>query len=354
MIKSVRFDTQIFEWQRRGGISRYFSELMQGLSRQDVDVRPSKVWTANEHLSRTRVRRPPSGPLRAERVLRLLNGTRADDTDVFHSTYYDYRHFDRFQRARALRVVTVHDMIPELMPEQFTRGNPHLAKEQYVRAADLVLCVSQQTADAMLACYGQVAGRVVVTPLGVGEAFHATQSHGSAEPYVLYVGDRQGYKDFGTLLRGLATPELAQVRLVLAGGSALRRDEFEALEALGLSGRTAQTFPDDAGLARLYAGARAFVLTSLMEGFGLPVLEAMASGCPCLLADTPLMREVSGGFSTFFEPGDADDLRFQLTRLVRDGVDSPAREAALAHARRFTWQRTADVTFEAYAMDLAA
>ncbi len=353
----VRYDDQIFTLQPRGGISRYFVELMRCyVADPSLGVRPEprRMWTRNQHLvdaGRGCRLQIPLGDRR--RALASANAARPrrPGASVVHHTYYDVRYLRR-GIGGARRAVTVYDMVPEIFPELFPSGNPHLAKRDFVAAADVVFCISEATRDDLVAHYGRPAAPIVVTPLGVDPAFGPDQppAAGLPERYLLHVGNRAAYKDFPVLVRALGAAGLPNdVRLVVTGGGPLTSEEHELLAEQGWAQRTVKRDLSDTDLARAYAHALCFVFPSRYEGFGLPTVEAMASGCPAVLADSSSHPEVGGDAAVYFPPGDVDALAGALRRVVDDvATRTELSIAGLARASRFTWARTAELTAEAY------
>lgn len=351
----VYFDEQAFTLQSRGGVSRYFVELMKAF-RSDgsyrIEVTTPRLWSANEHLIDAGMgRRLPDPPSHRKEVHRaanlLLRG--AGIPDLVHHTYYA-RGYLRQHRARA-RVVTVYDMIPELFPKLFPRGNPHLDKRKYVARADLIVCISEATRKDLVDIYGTPSARTVVTPLGVDPEFQpgATRPPGLPDRYVLFVGDRVGYKDFVVLAKAFAATSDPHVHLVAVGGGAWRDVERALLERLGIAARSHQRTLSDADLAGAYANALCFVFPSRYEGFGLPTLEAMACGCPTILVHSSSHPEVGGSAALYFPPEDDAELTRLLDRVVGDDARrDQLASAGLAQARTFGWDRTARLTADAY------
>ena len=144
-----------------------------------------------------------------------------------------------------------------------------------------------------------------------------------------------------TCLRGLS--------LVAVGGGPFNGEELAELLSLGIADRVMQMSLGEAGLARAYNHATAFVFPSLYEGFGLPTLEAMASGCPVILADSPTHREVGGEVARFFPPGDVESLAREIELLAEDDeIRGRLGGAGQARAAEFTWERTTELTVNAY------
>jgi glycosyltransferase involved in cell wall biosynthesis len=356
----VGFDDQAF-FQRRGGISRYFVELIRALS-TDPSLGISPIlgarWSNNGHLVEAGLSAPLPGTLgewtQASKLEFLANSRargRARRASVIHQTYY-HPWWIRTRRGTKV-VITVHDMIPELEPDLFA-SNPHLKKEQYVRRADLILCVSESTKRDLFAVYGDLDADVRVTLLGVDERFQPDGPiHADLpSPFILFVGKRDAYKDFFVLAEAYAGSTSRFRALVAVGGGAPNDDEREGIRKLGLADRFVWVGPDDELLRRIYRSASLFVFPSRYEGFGLPTLEAMASGTPTVLARSSSLPEVGGDAALYFPPGDVDELR----RIIEVLSDEPQTLATLgvsglAQAKRFSWARTARSTAAGYLAD---
>jgi len=350
------FDDQIFLSQVRGGISRYFVELIREFSADathGVDVVMPWRWIRNRHALEAGLGRALPLPGRS-RLLRLANRTfprRSARPEVEHRTFYMRRYLAR--RSAAPTVVTVYDMIPELFPELFPFGNPHQMKREFVQEADAVICISERTRTDLLQVYGSIQSPIIVTPLGVGSQFRpgAYQQPWLPQKYVLFVGDRHGYKDFPVALESFA--EIAHqhdgLRLVLVGGGVLSEREKALASQWGVRDLVTQCDVRDADLPGVYARAQAFVFPSQYEGFGLPTVEAMASGTPVILADSSALPEVGGDAALYFPPGDAAALAALLSQVLGDPAFRKDRiNDGRARASAYTWHRTATGTAAAY------
>lgn len=353
----MAFDHQIFLRQARGGISRYFTELIRNYSnRADLGVRPvlRQALGVNHHLAQAipgqHVLHPiPSrfwgAALRAEQALIR----KRQSVDILHHTYYDAA---ALEDAGGVPVVsTVHDMIPELLPEHFPEGNPHLDKALYIERSDLVLCVSEATRTDLLRLHPGCAGRAVVVHLACSSVFAVPHRRPPWAPpqYVLFVGARGGYKDFEVLLQAYASSGL-DIPLVCAGGGPWSEAEQERILDHGLSvPRVTQRDVSDEELIGLYQHAMVFVFPSSHEGFGLPVLEAMTAGCPVVISDARALVEVAGDASARFARGDAGRLADVLVALWDEpDLQQDLRERGRARADAYSWERTADRTAVLY------
>ncbi|MGH3754361.1 MAG: glycosyltransferase family 4 protein [Pseudonocardiaceae bacterium] len=342
---------------QRSGIGRYTAELLRELAiRSDVDVTVTAFTARGQGALRAAV--PPGirvrgGPVPA-RALRALwqrvswppTELLATSADVLHAT-----NFVLPPSRRARGVVTVHDLAfldrPDyLAPQQ--RTLPDLVARSVARAA--VVCTpSNAVAEQVARRLGIAAERIVVTPLGVDRAWLGAAAPAEAlrtrlglpPQYLLFVGAAQPRKGLDVLLDAHASqPGLAPLVLAGPAGWGPARTASSRVRTVG--------YLDDADLRCVVAGATALVLPSRDEGFGLPVLEAMAAGVPVVCSDLPALREVAGGLAMLVPPGDPAALAAALAVVNDADVDPAAAAARRAHAARYTWQACAEATVRAY------
>jgi glycosyltransferase involved in cell wall biosynthesis len=240
--------------------------------------------------------------------------------------------------AHPRTVVVIHDAAALRNPGWYSRSFvawqrallPRLA-----RRALHVLTVSEFSKAELVELLGADPGRITVVPGGVGEAFRPDAEPARRDrPYVLCVASHTARKNLGAL------EELARhVDVVVAGG---HRPQFAAERLRGL---TLLGHVPDAELPGLYAGAEAFVLPSAYEGFGLPVLEAMACGTPVVCTDAGALPETAGGAARVVAVG---ELAAATVDLLGDASErARLRGAGLRHAQRFTWDAAARATHAA-------
>ncbi len=347
----VAFDDQIFVRQRKGGITRVFSELLRVFGqRQDlgVQVELEFVFTRSDlPMSGRLPLRIPAGTLLDRRAVagglnRLLSRPRRS-SDLLHVTYYDRASLRR--AAGRLVVSSVHDMIPELHPE-LVGQRVHGDKLEVLRSSDLVLCGSRTARADLEAVCGRLDAMVRVCPYGTRLLPQSPVASGRRRNLLLYVGPRNGYKSFATLLDALSlVPRSIPVEVVCVGGGAFDGDEA----VVGAGHLVRHVEADDKLLATLYSVASVLVSTSLAEGFGLPVLEAMAAGCPVLISDIPVYREIAATAAAYFAPGDESDLAARLVELLED--DDLRRSRSTTGRERAsvqTWEACAAGTANAY------
>lgn len=240
-------------------------------------------------------------------------------------------------RVPSPAVVTVQDLSFEREPSLMSRTDRLVFRTvvpRAVRRAARVLAISERTKRDLVELYGVPAEKVVVTPLGVDPLFRP--SGDGAHGYALFVGAIQARKD---PLAALDAARSAGLPLVAVGPE---KDSALADE-LRRRGADVRGYVPKEELAMLYANAACLILPSRYEGFGLPVVEAMASGTPVVAAPDAALREVAGDAALFAERG-------ELGEAVRRAVDERERWAAagVARARRFSWSDTAQRTLDVY------
>ncbi len=373
---TVAFDREAFLMQKSGGVSRYFSSLIREFLKDPaLNIDPLLLFSAtvNGHLADLDVagvahlpfanvnilaakviQRQPSARLR-ETFFSILGGGGSVQSkcDVVHLTHFQPRERDLQSGARV--AITVHDMISEMRPSDWHGRNPHPRKRELVLSADLVFCVSHTTADLLNEVYGKIPGMVVTAPHGVDSAIFrqraAPQPNALGRPYVLYVGSRSRYKNFGMLLEALSMLRNKghDLGLVLAGGGMLRTTERRSIARVLSRREFLHCSPTDLQLASLYNGAAAFCFPSLQEGFGLPILEAMACGCPAVISDIPAFHEVGGDAAEYFEPCVAESLAHKMLIVLEDSERRKRLQVSgLERAETFTWHNTAKLVRQAY------
>jgi glycosyltransferase involved in cell wall biosynthesis len=246
-------------------------------------------------------------------------------------------------------IVTVHDLSFEYVPDVMSLRDRLLFRTQVprsVRRANRVLTGSERTKRDLIERYRVPEEKIVVTPYGVDPTFSPDGPRGEGD-YALFVGAIQPRKDPLGAIEALAMLD-SNLRLILAGPEKRDGEEVrEAVRRLGLDGRVELVgHVERDELAALYRGAACLVFPSRYEGFGLPVLEAMASGTPVVAARGGAVPEVAGSAAVLVEPGDPVELAGGIERALADRERLVA--AGLDRVQRFSWTETARRTLEVY------
>jgi glycosyltransferase involved in cell wall biosynthesis len=264
---------------------------------------------------------------------------------------------------RVARVVTLLDLIWLHQREAWDATGAGRAmgalSRSSARRADRVIAISQAARDDFVANLGLDASRIDVTPLGVKPPTAAEPDHEADLRHrlalddaqvVLCVAQKRPYKNLGVLIRAAAKVEERPV-VVLVGAPTPHEEELKHLAArLGMQERVRFVgWVSEADLEAIYRLAACFVLPSLIEGFGLPVLEAMARDVPVACSNRTAMAEVAGDAALLFDPDDQQAVTESIRRLLRDReLASSLVHRGRERVRLFTWERTAAATFASY------
>lgn len=357
----------------RTGIGHYVAELATALAREpDVQLSLFHGWGWSSELPQATLPgysrlapllRQVPGAYRARRWMeqRRFDQRRCETIDLYHEPSLWPLAFE------GPTVMTLHDLThlryPETQPlarlREIERRLDHA-----VQQAQLILTDSQFIADEAQRHFGVPAERLRVAPLGVAARFHprspeavdsVLKAHGlEAGRYFLCVGTLEPRKNLSLALRAHARlPESIRQAfpLFIVGMSGWQHAQLnDELKKAMASGHVclAGYLPDEQ-VAHLLAGARALIFPSLYEGFGLPLLEAMASGIPIITTRCSAMPEVAGQAGNYCQPDDPQGMRDAMCRLIEDHSHwQVCREAGLQQAALFTWERCAKVTAHAY------
>jgi glycosyltransferase involved in cell wall biosynthesis len=336
----ILYDGQIYADQTRGGISRYFTNL---IDRLPIDIHPTLNCTYRQQKSyypnhpNLQLQEFPN--FRPYRIAHQLRGqyfrclNDRQHFNIFHPTYYFLLTQESFDRVRHPLVITVCDMIHEIFADTSTNDGTIGAKQAAIEAADAILCISENTKNDLIKYFPAAESKAVVTYLA--SEFNSQRSEGIqtplARPYFLYVGARtKEYKNFDTLL--------------LAFAKVASTDSDLYLCVVGAPFNNAERQK-----AALYRGSIAFVYPSLYEGFGIPPLEAMACGTVVVAANSSSIPEVVGDAGILFNPKSVGD----LADIMSDLLHSPSqRDRLIAKGQErhqlFSWEKTAAQTVEVY------
>jgi len=353
--RPVVYTGDIFRLQSRGGISRYFGELIARLKRpaevaagwHQSRVLPGlavPVGEASYLAHRTGLTRPRALLNAAWDRRRLAAAARGGA--ILHPTYY---RDPRALPSGAPLVATVYDMAHERFPELFRRRpwsapDPARWKGALCARADRVVCISEATRRDLLERLDVLASKVRVIHAGAPDwtKVAARPIAGAEASFFLWVGERHTYKNFARTLEAWAASRAGrETRLLCVGGGPLRPDERAAVARSGADGRVLQRDASDEELRWAYENAAGLLYTSLCEGFGLPVLEAMSLGCPVVGSPAAALPEVAGNDAILADPESRESLAAAIDRCLDEGRAFGRADALRARAAQFSWDRCA-------------
>jgi len=366
----VIVDGIIYQYQSYGGISRLYSEILPRMCTMDDSIHISLLTSVglntplpvHSHIHQCYL--PP-----VERFLRptqlwwpFITHIRVSIArlkmkiakgSIWHSTYYTM-----LPKWDGPVVVTVVDMIYERFGHLFNGLMNDLFRTQKRRCvvtADIVVCISETTKRDVQEFYSIDADKIEVVPLAFSKSFRLLNKiersffQAIKRPFFLYVGDRPHYKNFQGLLHAYsAWMGEKEVDLIVVG-KPWSREEKRSLSDLHITDRVhLWKHVDDQTLCFLYNQALAFIYPSFYEGFGIPLLEAMACGCPVVASRIPSTIEIAGECPIYFEPKDTGDFLTALDTAFSEGRSSERVRLGLNLVNRYSWDNTARQTLEIY------
>lgn len=381
----VLYDYQAFDMQSHGGVTRCFAELyrhrpasldaeisvletdnayLQNIGfKKTGDVYRNFLWRKDSDIKRflfklyynikygyySKWDRKPD-----LNVYDSVSKIRKGDYDVLHPTFF-FSYFLAHLGNKPF-VITVHDMIPELFPEYFASDDIQIVQKQVVipKAAHIV-AVSEHTKNDLIRLMGIPEDRVSVIYHGADEEPYNPSSVISYDyEYILFVGDRQLYKNFKSFCCNCA-PILKRHHdlMVICTGKPFTKDEISFLETLGVRDCFINIFVQTTQeLMDLYHNAVAFVYPSEYEGFGIPILEAYKADCPVMLNHASCFPEIAGDAAIYFDmKDDRSDFEEQFETLYH--MDGNERMTLLEKQRvrlqRYSWKKSAKALADVYA-----
>lgn len=336
----VVYDNIIFGGQKAGGISVVWYELLSRALRDHLDVQ-FVDFPDNHNIMREKLGDLPnvirSVPSRYKKYCKYLPVLcRSKEPFVFHSSFFRY-----CPLPNAINVTTVHDFTNELFQAGSGARKERWIKDNAIRHSDYIVCISENTKRDFERFYPSFPKeRIKVIYNGVSDDFFVSDSLGwpfdfPKSNYVLFVGERDGYKNFELVVEIL---KQYQIDIVLTG-KPLNDNEVKQLQEIKgvyyYAGRVSSDL-----LNKLYNNAFALVYPSLYEGFGLPVIEAQRAGCPVIAAAASSIPEIIGDRALLMETPTPESLIEKLNQLQMDNIRNTAVASGLENSKRFSWEKT--------------
>lgn len=375
----ILFDHQAFMLQRYGGVSRCFIELVSHLPK-NVDAKISllesqNVYALNSHFCKPigyyfqhfpihrwnmfdrwyRLRGKDSSEYwdtLKYNYIRTIKELKKGSFDIFHPTYYD-DYFLSYLKGKPF-VLTIHDMIPELYPQFFSKDDFQIRmKCKLAPLASAIVAVSETTKRDIIRILGVSEKKVHVVYHGCSFPEVRNVSAPYQFPYILYVGARRNYKNFTPFVRSIV-PLLEKYKdlYVVCTGNPFDDKEKAFLDGLKVRNRFVQRWiKDDEELYSLYHYAVCFVYPSDYEGFGIPILEAYKADCPVVLNRTSCFPEIAQDAAVYFEMNSGDsDLSEQLERmlLMTEEDKTTLLSKQRIRLKAFSWERSAKKLVSVY------
>jgi glycosyltransferase involved in cell wall biosynthesis len=345
------YDHFIFSFQKYGGISKYFSEVLNNIPRGCWEL--PILCSDNEYLKT--ILCMPQRNLFGSRDFRRKIYVQAElskpytiyaamkkDFDVYHQTFYDNFLFPYVKSKRM--VTTCHDLILFKYPVNnfYWKKIAAHQKKSFARA-DHIIAISQNTKREMIELFDIPENKITVIYHGADKRQTVSEGRVFDFPYILYVGARVDNKNWENFVRAYAmvNKKYGDVRLVCTWQH-FSKQEQALLRSLQVEEKAICVRADEKTMARLYRDAEMFVYPSVYEGFGMPILEAMVYDCPVVLSNTSCFPEIAGDAGFYFNPYEIEDIAEKIVRLLTDSA-LRKKQIALGKERvaHFSWEKCA-------------
>lgn len=291
------------------------------------------------------------------------------DVDLVHVPYFEPYFITLPIKKSKKTVVTVHDLTPLVFKEKFPAGIKGKLKwevqKKALQNADFIITDSHSSKNDIHKFTGISMNKIEVVYLAAAKHFKKTNSSNKKlikkykipEQFLFYVGDATWNKNLPNLIKAV---NKTSYNLIIAGNAFVNKDydktnpwNHDLHEAQVLAGSNKNIYPigyvSDQDLVDLYNLAKAFIMPSFYEGFGLPILEAMQSGCPVITSRAGSIEEVADSAAYFVEPDNIDSIVNGINEVMEnESIRNALSEKGLSQAKKFSWQDTADETNKVY------
>jgi len=360
----ILIDHQIFTFQDYGGISRIYTELYKQFQENpDIDVEMPIKFSNNFYLEELKdfdyknFMKIPHSMLN-KLFLKAINDLHTDkklmqnNFDVFQPTYYNPYFLYLLKKPF---VLSVYDMTHEIFPETVSKYDRTIPwKRKLLAKASKIIAISESTKNDLIDIYGIKDSKIEIVYLATSLKLDSNYKTELKLPskYILYVGNRKGYKNFDTFIQAVAKilNEDDSLQLVCAGGGEFTNEENKLILDLGIGDQIKQIhFSNDKDLAVIYNQAKCFVFPSKYEGFGIPVLEAFACECPVIISEVSSLPEVGENAVKYFDPNDENS----IYEVVKEVLSSEEIRKKLVlkgreRAKEFSWEKTVKGYLDCY------
>jgi len=361
----ILYDHQIFSIQKYGGASRYFCELLKNLPRENWET--TTLFSNNEYLKFADLFPYhdflPKGNFRRKSfIMNTLNKPyslyklKQEQYDIFHQTHFETYCLKAIGSKKM--VTTFHDMnhvkFADLYKHNLLKGKSWMetVQKKSIARADKIIAISQNTKNDLINIWNINPEKIVVIYHGVDKKriVDLDKKRIIDNPYILYVGEREGFKNFDSLAKAFSilSQEYPELKLVCTGQ---RFSDYEKtkLKDLKILMKTVQISADEQTMAKLYRDAEIFVFPSLSEGFGMPILEAMVYDCPVALSNTSCLPEIAQNAGVYFDPYKVEDIVDKIKQII---VNPTLRDEKISLGKErlnhFSWEKTATEHLELY------
>jgi len=347
----ILYDYQIFSSQKYGGISRYFYEIMKG-QKYNLPI----IFNNNEYLNKS-----IKIPFNFKGKVRIYNFFNREyskiyfkfnkNFDIFHPTYY-HPYFVKYIKNKPF-VLTIHDMIHEKFPNYFSKKDKTIERKKFLaQKANRIIAVSERTKLDIIDILNIPEEKIDVVYHGsdfnlIKEDKEFTKK--LPKKYILFTGNRNNYKNFINFIKAVSKflNKDKNLFIICAGGGSFNNDEIKLFKELKIETQLFQYSCNDGQLKSLYINALFFIFPSLYEGFGIPLLEAMACNTPILCSNVSCFPEIVKDSALMFNPYSVEDIKEKIEFALNNNLDFYI-EKGKERFKYFSWDKAREETMDSY------
>ena len=352
MIK-VLFESSIFLHQDVGGISKYITELNNQFKKKKVQSIIYSPLTINQYLDKKKDSnifyiRFKKIPKFCRKFFFYLNNIftlfyiKIYKPDIIHFSYYNN---SLLSNNNTPYILTIYDLIHEklnLKQKQFQ-------KEKLINKARHIICISDQTKKDLIKYYRTDKKKISVIHLGINSKNKNKKI--KKKKFILYVGNRDRYKNFLNFAKAYSRSKFLtkNFKIVCFGGGNFNKEEIDIFKKIGILKKIIHKNGNDKFLEKNYREASLFVSLSLLEGFGLTLLEAIKSECPVVCSDIKIFRETFGNSCFFVNPKDSENIQKGIEKILKSRpLQKKLNKKGKNILTKFTWEKCAEKTYKIY------
>lgn len=371
----ILYDTQIFDAQKFGGISRYHYEIIKRLEQNQYQL--PIMFTNNEYIKNSSlftIESDKSGydsffpgksfkgkhklynlkkklfPIPSSNKDEVIKKIVNQDFDVFHPTYYDPYFLDYIGKKPF--VITIHDMIYEKYPEFFNDGQITIHNKKILaKKATHIIAISEKTKEDIIDFYNVDEKKITVIyhgsslhPLKQDFSINFNKTYGK---YILFTGSRTLYKNFYFMVEALSDLLIQNNLNIVCTGSSFTNNELDFFEKNNVLDHIFHFYASDDELFELYHQATLFIFPSYYEGFGIPILEAFEAECPIICANASCFPEIAQDAAYYFDPKSKKNLIEIVNKAL---ITNNSKKIMLGKnlLNNYTWEKSAFKHIEVY------
>ena len=360
---NLLYDYQVFSHNRYGGTSRYFIELIsQVVKNKKINVNAFFGFYHNKYNNN--VIKNESKSFVGKHIdiqgigflLRFINKYYFENyfkkvkfTGIYHPTYYE---LPKNISSNLKVVITIHDMIPEKLNNFDYNDKSFINKKNAAERANAIIAVSKNTKKDIIDIFKITPEKISVIPHGCSilDVEEKNIQFSINKPYVLFVGGRQTYKNFNIMLKSFLVSKISNsFSLICVGGGKFSDKEKKMIKNANRVNDIIQINANDGELKNIYKKASLLIVPSLYEGFGLPVLEGLALGCPVIASNSSSIPEVLGDAGIYFDPNSSSSIIQSIENvLTNDSLRMDMIQKGIKRSKLFTWNNCAMKTISLY------